>query len=205
VSDTEQLERSYRRWLRCYPRSFRAKHEQEMLAILLASAAPGRDRPEPTECLDLLASALLVWVRPRIPRSDRSTHLAVRLMVLGAAVELAVSLMVWATSDDVRAVIVARNPSYTASQWHAEVDGSLDPLAIATGAFVVVWLWMAWANGRGRRWAKIVFALLFVETTVSLLHGLYQGSATLCHGEIRRHAAARSPAVATLPPNSRRR
>jgi hypothetical protein len=21
------------------------------------------------------------------------------------------------------------------------------------------WLWMAWANGRGRRWAKVVFAM----------------------------------------------
>jgi hypothetical protein len=221
MSDVRELERSYRRWLRYYPRSFREEHEEEMLTILVASVAPGRRRPEAMECLDLLVSALVVWVRPRIPRSDRSTRLAVRLMLLGAAVELAVSLIVWATLGEVRAAIVARNPGYTSGQWHAEVGGTLEPLAIAAGAFVVVWLWMAWANGRGRRWAKIVFTLLLVETTFSLLHGLYQGSATyapqdlaagvllwivelsavivLCHGELRRRVAAQSLSVTTLP------
>jgi hypothetical protein len=36
---------------------------------------------------------------------------------------------------------------------------------------------MAWALGRGHRWARIVFAIFFALNTVSLLDGLARGSA----------------------------
>jgi hypothetical protein len=37
---------------------------------------------------------------------------------------------------------------------------------------------MAWANDRGRRWARVVFAGFFGLTTVSLLNGVTQNAAT---------------------------
>ena len=37
MQETTGLERRYRRWLRCYPRSFRREHEAEILAVLQAT------------------------------------------------------------------------------------------------------------------------------------------------------------------------
>lgn len=177
MTGPDERERIYRRWLRWYPRWFRVEHEEEILGVLLASTS-GAGRPGPMERLDLVRGGLGVRLHPRVPHADRAGYLAIRLMKLGAVVEAAVAATVWGTEGQVKANIVARNPRYTAAQWHAEVGGSLAPLAIAATAFVVIWLWMAWANGRGRRWAKVVFGLLFAETTLSLLHGLSGGSAT---------------------------
>jgi hypothetical protein len=174
----DELERSYRRWLRLYPLSFRAEHGQEMLGVLLAGARPGQRRPGPVECLDLTRSAMAVRLRPRLAPSDHSTRLAVGLMWLGAVVQLAVALTIVATFAEVRASIVDQYPGYTSAQWHAELVGSLEPLAIAAGAGVALWLWLAWANGRARWWAKVLFALLFAEITYSLSHGVAGGSAT---------------------------
>lgn len=39
-------------------------------------------------------------------------------------------------------------------------------------AWVALWLWMAWANGRGRNWARILSTVAFVWLTLSLFNGL---------------------------------
>ena len=44
MSDTLTLEGAYRRILSCYPRSFRADSEDEILTVLLATAAEGQTR-----------------------------------------------------------------------------------------------------------------------------------------------------------------
>ena len=44
MSEQATLERSYRRILACYPRSFRADSEDEVLAVLLATAEDGQTR-----------------------------------------------------------------------------------------------------------------------------------------------------------------
>jgi ABC-type uncharacterized transport system permease subunit len=36
----------------------------------------------------------------------------------------------------------------------------------------VLWVWLAWANGRGYDWARLVFTAFFALTTLSLLTGL---------------------------------
>lgn len=214
MSEPGSLERTYRRWLRWYPRWFRAEHEDELLEVLLAGGSARSWSACAMDRLDLVRGGLGVRLRPRVPQSDRAAHLAVRLMLVGAVVDLGVAATIWATEGDVRASIVARDPRYTTLQWHAEVAGRLEPLAIGAVAFTVIWLWMAWANGRGRRWARFAFALLIAETTASLLHGLAQGSATnaprdlaaglvlwvvglgagvaLARSDLRRRAAARA-------------
>jgi hypothetical protein len=52
------LEQRYRRLLRAYPRSYRQRRGDEMLATLLETARPGQPRPTRTDVADLLAGAL---------------------------------------------------------------------------------------------------------------------------------------------------
>ncbi len=184
MTDDAALERAYRRWLRWYPPSFRREHEAEMLGVLLAGARAGQRQPELRECLDLLRSALWMRLRPRAPRSDRSVFKAVKLMYLGAVVELATALTIVATIGDVRWNVVKRNPGLTAGQWHAIVAGQLEPTAVATGLAVGFWLWMAWSLGHGQRWARIAFALFFALNTWGLFNGLAGGSAVYARPDV---------------------
>lgn len=57
------LEARYRRLLACYPREHRARHEEEMIGVLLAGARPRQTRPRPAEAADLLWGALRVHGR----------------------------------------------------------------------------------------------------------------------------------------------
>jgi hypothetical protein len=184
MTDTADLERGYRRWLRWYPKSFRREHEAEVLAVLLAGARAGQRQPAPMECLDLLRSALWMRLRPRVPRSNRAAFAAVRLMCVGAVVEFAAAITILATIGDVRSNVVKRSPGLTEGEWHAVVVGQLAPVAAAAGIAVGFWLWMAWAVGRGHRWARIAFAGFFALNTVGLLHGLIQGSAVYARPDL---------------------
>jgi hypothetical protein len=177
VSGDGELEHRYRRWLRWYPGWFRREHGEELLAVLLAGAETGRQRADPRECLALVAGAARLRLYPRVPRSAQDTLAVIRLMYLGALVELLVTLSILTTLDDVRAGILARDPAYTQAQWIAEVRGTLWPLAAAGGLAVGFWLWMAWAHGRGHRWVTALFAVFFAENTYSLLNGVAGGSA----------------------------
>jgi hypothetical protein len=184
MTATADLERRYRRWLRWYPKTFRREHEAEMLGVLMAGAREGQRRPELVEWLDLVGGALRMHVRPRVPRSDRTVFAAVRLMYLGAVVELAAAITIVATIGDVRANVVARNPGLTDVEWHAVVAGQLRPQAVAAGIAVGFWLWMAWALGRGHRWARIAFVIFFGLNTFSLLDGLGRGSAVYARADL---------------------
>jgi len=65
VSDPPALERGYRRLLAWYPRAFRREHQEEMLAVLLAGARPGQQRPSLAEAVNLIISGLGVRLRLR--------------------------------------------------------------------------------------------------------------------------------------------
>lgn len=66
MSDSADLERRYRRLLACYPRAFRRNHEQDILAVLMAGADEGQQRPELGEAVNLLKHAL--WMRLGLSR-----------------------------------------------------------------------------------------------------------------------------------------
>ena len=177
AADLDDLERGYRRGLRWYPKSFRAEHEAEILAVLLAGASETQRRPEAMECLDLLRSALWMRLRPRVPRSNRSVVAAVKLMYVGAVVELAAAITILVTIGDIRSNVVQRNPDLTGGEWHAVVAGRVAPTAVAAGIAVGFWPWMAWAIGRGHRWAPMVLVFFFALNLFGLFNGLVQGSA----------------------------
>jgi hypothetical protein len=58
------LERGYRRLLAWYPQPFRREQEDEILAVLMASAREGQRRPRLADAVDLLKSALRMRLRP---------------------------------------------------------------------------------------------------------------------------------------------
>jgi hypothetical protein len=58
------LERGYRRLLACYPARFRTEHGEELVAVLMAGARDGQQRPGLAESASLLRSALGMRLRP---------------------------------------------------------------------------------------------------------------------------------------------
>ncbi len=64
------LEGGYRRLLRWYPSSYRKRHEEEILGVLMAAAHPGQGRPGARESADLLWSALKIRIRMTLRGAD---------------------------------------------------------------------------------------------------------------------------------------
>jgi Flp pilus assembly protein TadB len=85
----DRLERRYRRLLAFYPPSFRERHEEEILAVLLAGAAEGQSRPHPADILDLLRRAISMRLRERwIRQAAREGRRSRLLIPLRAAIGL---------------------------------------------------------------------------------------------------------------------
>jgi hypothetical protein len=95
--------------------------------------------------------------------------MAVRFMYAGAALSAIEIIIGLTTLGSLKSAIRSQYPQYSASQIHtAEVAGVV--VAVVIGAIAVgLWLWMAWANGRGRNWARIVATVLFAFNTIDLL------------------------------------
>jgi hypothetical protein len=103
-----------------------------------------------------------------LPR-PRSIQTAVRLMYAGAALDAVGVILGLVTAGSLKADIVKRSPNLTATQIHGvEVFSIVGTVVIGLIA-IGLWLWMAWANGRGRSWARILSAVLFGIDTLSLL------------------------------------
>jgi hypothetical protein len=183
VSNREGLERRYRRLLACYPREFRRQNEEEILGVMLFAAADGQRRVGIGEASDLIRGALRAWLR--VPRSCPPTvRAAVRLMCVGAVLELGLMATVIVTEGNVRSAILARYPGLTAAQWHVIVLAHLLPDEIFAPVGVGIWLWMAWAHSKGYYWARVVFSVIFGLSTLSLLAALSQGAAVYAPADL---------------------
>jgi hypothetical protein len=198
MSESAELERRYRRLVGVYPGSVRREHGRELLSVLLDCAAHGQRRPDLGESLDLCRSALWLRLRPGAPRSAATVFAAVRLMYVGAALELCTLATVALTADNIRAAIVERHPQFRAAQWQSVVHGQLLPIEIGAGIAAWLLVWLAWANGRGHNSGRIAFAALFAIETVSLLSGIAHGSATYAPDSLVAGAAIWLVALATM-------
>jgi hypothetical protein len=174
----------YHRSLRLYPAAFRRGHEDELMAVLAAGAEDGRWRPGFHASLDLIRAAAWMRLRPGVPRSQRAVFSAVRLMYAGAVVELATLITVVATLDSLRAAIRQHHPHFDSAKWHLEMQVKIVPLEIGAVIGIAVWVWLAWANGRGHRWARVAFASFAALNVLSLLRGLAQHSATYAPADL---------------------
>jgi len=183
MTDSPHLERRYRRLLACYPQAFRQEHEEEMLVVLMAGARDGQ-RPGLADSTDLIRSAIWLRLRPCAPRSARTVLWAVRLMILGAVLELVALVTVIGTQGEVKSAIVRQFPHFTVAQWHVAVNAHILPVEVGAPIAAVVWLWMAWANGRGRTWARVLMLALFALTSISLLSAFAQHATTYAASDL---------------------
>ena len=175
---TARLEQGYRRVLAWYPRSFRADSEEEILAVLLATAAEGQVRVGLAEAWDLVRGALRMRLWPTLPR-PRAVRAAVTLMLAGAAAELAAVITIIATMGTVRAAVAGRYPAAVyGAMVNLTIDVALAPVAIG------LWLWLAWANGKGRDWARMVSLACFGLITLSVMGALAQQSGTFAPADL---------------------
>jgi hypothetical protein len=172
VSDTSQLERGYRRMLACYPKAFRRTNEDEILAVLMATAAEGQRRAGLAESADLIRGALRMHLG--MSRSPRPVLNAVRLMCLGAVLELTVLVTVVVTLGSVRSAIVQ---DVSAAQWHTVMLTQIVPMEAGAPIVAGVWLGLACANGRGYDWARPAFMALTGLLLAGLLISLGEGAA----------------------------
>jgi hypothetical protein len=172
-SEQARLERGYRRILACYPRSFRRDNEAEILAVLLDAATEGQVRVGLAEAWDLIRGGVRMRLWPALPR-PRAVRAAVTLMLAGAAAELAALLTTIATLGSVRAAVAARDTAAV----HAVL---VHQVAVMAGAPVAVglWLWLAWANGRGEDWARLVSVVCFSLMSLSVIGVLAQNAVAL--------------------------
>jgi len=105
---------------------------------------------------------------PRI-QPPRSVLTAVKLMYAGAALSALLLVITLVTIGSLKAAIVARHPGYTAAQLHAAEIAGVAGAVIGGLIEIGLWLWMAWANGRGRGWARVVSAVFFGINTLTLI------------------------------------
>jgi hypothetical protein len=164
MSDQVNLEQRYRRLLAWYPRAFRRENGQEILAVLMTCAPEGQRRPGLAASADLIRSGLWMRLRPSVPGSARTVRAAVRVMYAGAAVTtLTLISSIISLADIGRSAATLR------------LAGRNQPFAVAITVGIVsalimiaLWMWMAWANGQGRNWARILSTVLFGLATLHL-------------------------------------
>jgi hypothetical protein len=171
MTGSSQLERGYRRVRACYTKVFRRESEEEILAVLLATAAEGQRRVGLAEAADLIMGALRMHFG--LSRSPRPVRNAVRLMCLGAVLTLAGVVTVLVTLGGVRSAAVH---DLAAGQWPNVMLTQVGPWLASAPMDAGLWLWLAWANGRGYHWARPAFVAFFCVLTIVLFFGLGEGT-----------------------------
>jgi hypothetical protein len=108
----------------------------------------------------------------------RSVLNAVRLMYAAAALELFAVIIAVLTRASLRVAILARHPLYSPAQMHHAEAARAFPLVIGGLIAIGLWLWMAWANSRGKNWARVLSAVFFGISTFDLIISFFLVRAT---------------------------
>ena len=114
-----------------------------------ASSAPGSQWGDPTTAA---------------PEQPSSIRTAVRLMWAGAALSVLSLLVSLLALDSMESRVRRRLTASDTGLTSDDVDGLLGVIvafAVITALIgVLLWLWMAWKNGQGRSWARVVATVL---------------------------------------------
>lgn len=107
-----------------------------------------------------------------------SIAMAVKLMYAGAALSVLGLLSTFLMRDTIRDAVQKASDDAGTSMTSSEVDAAVG-LAVGFGAVagligVALWLWMASANGKGRKWARILATVFFGLSVLSTLGSLVQ-------------------------------
>lgn len=155
MTESQPMERGYRRILACYPRAFRRESEEEILAVLMATARPGQRRVALAEFADLIRGALRMHRGPRLPRA---LLIPVRLAYVGAAAELSVLIALLVTLAGLTSAAIRSYPDFNVAQWRAVLLLAHLPAAQAAAlVLLALWVWLACANARGNRAGRLAF------------------------------------------------
>jgi len=115
--------------------------------------------------------------RPK-PTPPSSILTAVKIMYAGAALSALGLVMSLLTADSARDRLAESNPDFTADELDAGVAFGI-ALAIVFGVLgILLWVWMAESNRRGKSWARIVATVLGGLNIVLTLFGLFRGQST---------------------------
>jgi ABC-type transport system involved in cytochrome bd biosynthesis fused ATPase/permease subunit len=112
---------------------------------------------------------------------------AVRLMWAGGALALIGVIVTLSFSGRIKTAVtnaaVKSNRTaahkLTPAQIHSLANATVLLLAVFGVIGVLLWAWMAWANNRGRVWARIVATVLFGLNTIALLLEIGRASVSL--------------------------
>jgi hypothetical protein len=109
---------------------------------------------------------------------------AVKLMYAGAALGVVNMILTPMSTDGIRSQIEDAMAGQPNAMTPDQIDGFVTVVVAMSLVFGVLgvglWLLMAWANGKGKNWARIVATVLFALSAVSFLMSLPQaGSAPL--------------------------
>jgi hypothetical protein len=112
------------------------------------------------------------------PPQPQSLRIAVILMYAGAAVTAISLILTLAFIHRLRSAIATslRNARttkpFTAAQIHTAQTSGVVLIIVLLLIIVGLWLWMAWANNKGRGWARIVASVLYGLNTIYFLLSL---------------------------------
>ena len=109
---------------------------------------------------------------------------AVKLMYAGAGLSVVSMILTPMSTDGIRSQIEDAMAGQQGALTPDQIDGFVTFAVIISLVFgligVGLWLLMAWANGKGKNWARIVATVLFALSAVSFLTSLPQiGTAPL--------------------------
>ena len=116
---------------------------------------------------------------------------AVRLMWAGGALALIGVIVTLSFSSRIKTAVTnaaiksnrtaasRHKAMLTAAQIHSLANATVVLLAVFGVIGVLLWVWMAWANNRGRAWARIVATVLFGLNTIAALLELGRASVSL--------------------------
>jgi hypothetical protein len=183
MSEPARLERGYRKLLACYPRAYRRENEEEILAVLLACAHDGQQRPGLAGSADLIKGAMRMWLRPAA-RTPRTVQTAVRLMCVGAAAQLAYLIINVATAGSVGSAYARGDPPGAAAAVHHALTVQLVKDDVGAAIAIGVWPLLAWALIRRRNLARFAFAAWFGLDCLAILQAIGQGAASHAHADL---------------------
>jgi hypothetical protein len=114
--------------------------------------------------------------KPPMPQSVLN---AVRLMYAGAVVSLISVIISLTSTGALKTAIRNHYPHYTTSQVNHLYNQILVTALVSAAIGILLWITMAWANGKGMGWARIVSSVLFAFNTLGLVTSLTQPEAAL--------------------------
>ena len=118
--------------------------------------------------------------RPAAPEQPSSIALAVKLMLVGAGLSV-LSLLYSVTTlgglkDDIRTELAKNDTNVSQSTIDAAYAVTIT-IAVVFGLIgALLWVWMAWKNGQGRSWARIVATVFAAFNVLGLLFTLAGGN-----------------------------